>query len=190
MTIVCLWQIKKTGSSFKSFRPTSYFGLMIITVLLCICCCLLSGLVTIESPGTTVCYQSSPVLKCTFEEATGSAGWNMTSMNESFELNNGSVVQLTYSCSTENYKSCVAVTLRRVTGIWAGKYRNLTLWLPELKFRLLFAKISSMFWLVFTYCSYQLLYDTRNLTGAICQQVLGRHLVPSMNWAPSFLWLY
>lgn len=136
-------KLEEQVADFKSYRPTSYFGLRIITVLLCICYCLLSGLVTIESPGTTVCYQSSPVLKCTFEEAMGSAGWNMTSMNESFELNNGSVVQLTDSCSTENYKSCVAVTLRRVTGIWAGKYRRLTLWLLELKFK--FTKISSMF---------------------------------------------
>lgn len=86
-------------------------------------CHLLTGMVTIESPGTTVCYQSSPVLKCVFEEATGSAGWNMSSKNESFELNNGSVVQLNHSCSTEKYKSCVAVTLHRVTGLWAGKYR-------------------------------------------------------------------
>lgn len=100
-----------------------------------------------ESPEVTVCYQSSPILKCTFEEATGSAGWNMSTKYERFELNNGSVVQLNYNCSTKQYKSCIAVTLRKVTGIWAGKYKCLTLRLAlvELKLKFTFAKISSLF---------------------------------------------
>ncbi|XP_076613054.1 adhesion G-protein coupled receptor F3 [Chaetodon auriga] len=80
------------------------------------------GVVTIESPETAACYLSSPELKCTLEEATDSAGWNMSKKHERFELNNGSVVKLNHSCSTEEYKSCVAVTLQKVTGIWAGTY--------------------------------------------------------------------
>lgn len=70
-----------------------------------------------------MCYQSSPTLKCTFDEATGSSGWNISRTNERFELNIGSVVSLDHSCATHEYKSCVAATLQKVTGIWAGKYR-------------------------------------------------------------------
>nr|XP_046228186.1 adhesion G protein-coupled receptor F4 [Scatophagus argus] len=80
------------------------------------------GMVTMESPSSTVCYMSSPALKCVFEEVMGSAGWNMSKKHERFELNTGSVVKLNYSCSTDKYKSCVAVTLHSVTGIWAGTY--------------------------------------------------------------------
>lgn len=86
-------------------------------------CIHLTGMVTIESPQTRVCYQSSPVLKCIFEEESDSAGWNMSTSTNSFELNNGSVVRLNSSCSTQEHKSCVAVTLHKVTGIWAGKYK-------------------------------------------------------------------
>ncbi len=85
-------------------------------------------MVNLESPDTTVCYKSSPLLKCTFEEATDSAGWNMSTkeykrfeLNRGNELNNGSVAKLNSSCSTEEYKSCIAVKLDKVTGIWAGK---------------------------------------------------------------------
>ncbi|GLD59544.1 adhesion G-protein coupled receptor F3-like protein [Lates japonicus] len=79
------------------------------------------GMVTIESPETTVCYESTPLLKCTIDEETGSAGWNMSRIHKRFELNNGTVVQLDHNCSTPDYKSCVAVRLNNVTGIWAGK---------------------------------------------------------------------
>lgn len=80
-------------------------------------------MVAIESPQTTVCYQSSPVLKCTYEEESDGASWNLSTAFRNFELNNGSVVRLDGSCSTDKYKSCLAVTLREVTGSWAGKYR-------------------------------------------------------------------
>lgn len=79
-----------------------------------------TGLVTIEAPKTRVCYQSSPVLKCTFEETTESAGWKMSNRSNIFELNNGSVVQLNHHCATDIFKSCTEVTLRKVPGIWAG----------------------------------------------------------------------
>ncbi|XP_040919861.1 adhesion G-protein coupled receptor F3 isoform X2 [Toxotes jaculatrix] len=80
------------------------------------------GMVTIESPGVTVCYKSSPQLKCTFEEATDRAGWNLTRKNDRFELNTGSVVNLDTSCATPEYKSCAIVNLKEVTGMWAGTY--------------------------------------------------------------------
>ncbi|XP_031151369.1 adhesion G protein-coupled receptor F4-like [Sander lucioperca] len=79
-------------------------------------------MVTIESPSDTVNYESDPVLKCTFEEASDSAGWNMSTQYQRFELNTGSVVKLNNSCTTQEYKSCVAVTLQKVTGLWSGTY--------------------------------------------------------------------
>ncbi|XP_023270923.1 adhesion G protein-coupled receptor F4-like [Seriola lalandi dorsalis] len=80
------------------------------------------GMVTIKTPGTIVQYQSDPLLNCTFEEATDSAGWNMSRPHERFELNNGTVVKLNYRCATEEYMSCVAVTLQKVIGIYEGTY--------------------------------------------------------------------
>ncbi|XP_026197602.1 adhesion G-protein coupled receptor F3-like [Anabas testudineus] len=80
-----------------------------------------SGMVTIVSPNTTVCYESSQVLTCIFEEATDSAGWNMTYNGQNFELNNGTVVQLN-NCITPEYDSCTALTLKKVTSDWAGMY--------------------------------------------------------------------
>ncbi|KAK2856565.1 hypothetical protein Q5P01_005300 [Channa striata] len=64
------------------------------------------GMVTIMAPNDTVCYQSSPEFICMFEEATDSAGWNMTT-NQRYELNSGSVVQLDKSCATPTYQSCL-----------------------------------------------------------------------------------
>lgn len=83
-------------------------------------------MVTIEAPENRVCYQSSPVLKCTFEEVTDSAGWRMSNKSDSFELNNGSVVLLNPNCATGKYKSCTEVTLRKVPGVWAGRLKCLT----------------------------------------------------------------
>ncbi|KAM4633773.1 adhesion G-protein coupled receptor F1 [Polymixia lowei] len=83
-----------------------------------------SGMVDMESPVGTLCYRSTPVIKCTFIEATDHAGWNMSRRNERFELNTGSVVSLNYDCATADYQSCTAVTLNEVTGNWAGKYNS------------------------------------------------------------------
>ncbi|XP_034554758.1 adhesion G protein-coupled receptor F4 [Notolabrus celidotus] len=80
------------------------------------------GLVTIESPVAPVCYQSDPVLKCTFDEKTERASWTMSRKHEHFELADGSVVELDESCSTMEQQSCVGVKLTSVTGIWAGTY--------------------------------------------------------------------
>ncbi|XP_068565317.1 adhesion G-protein coupled receptor F3 [Cebidichthys violaceus] len=80
------------------------------------------GLVTIEAPETPVCYKSVPVLKCTFEERTGSAGWSLNKKYQRFELNTGSVVNLDSNCATPQYNSCIIVTLQKVTGLWSGLY--------------------------------------------------------------------
>lgn len=84
-------------------------------------------MVTIESPRAPVCYQSIVVLKCTFEEATGSADWKLIKKNSHSDLNNGSFVKLDSNCATQKYDSCVEVTLKNVTSIWAGKYKGFTM---------------------------------------------------------------
>lgn len=81
-----------------------------------------TGMVTIKSPETRVCYHSSPKLQCTFEEETDSAGWNMSKKHAHFELAEGSVVKLNENCATQERKSCIAMTLEKVTGIWTGTY--------------------------------------------------------------------
>ncbi|KAM4522230.1 uncharacterized protein adgrf3b isoform 2-T2 [Odontesthes bonariensis] len=80
------------------------------------------GMVTINASSGTVGYMSKHDLRCTFEEATDRAGWNLSRKFERFELNNGKLVTLDFNCHTEKYKSCVAVTLVNVTGIWSGTY--------------------------------------------------------------------
>ncbi|KAM6906827.1 adhesion G-protein coupled receptor F3 [Lycodopsis pacificus] len=81
------------------------------------------GLVTIEAPEAAVCYRSVPVLKCSFEETTGSVGWTLSTQYQRAELNNGKVVNLESICATPpEYNSCATVTLQEVTGIWAGVY--------------------------------------------------------------------
>lgn len=79
------------------------------------------GTVNIVSPESKVCYESSPTLTCTSELESDQSSWYMTKLNKTFELSNGSVVRLNRSCATTEYKSCVAVTLNKVTGDWAGK---------------------------------------------------------------------
>lgn len=90
-------------------------------------------MVTIKAPKTSVCYQSSPVLKCLFEEVTDSAKWTMSNRTNSFELNNGSVVQLNQSCATNQYRSCTAVTLRMVPSIWEGRNKSLPIIRAEIR---------------------------------------------------------
>lgn len=90
------------------------------------------GMVTIKAPNTKVCYQSSPVVQCLFEESTDSAQWTMTNKTNSFELNNGSVVQLNHNCATNRYRSCTAVTLRRVLGNWEGRNKSLPVFGAEI----------------------------------------------------------
>ncbi|XP_039873875.1 adhesion G-protein coupled receptor F3 [Simochromis diagramma] len=80
------------------------------------------GMVAVEAPGTQVCYLSTPQLACKLEEATDSAGWNLTTGNQRLELNDGSVVQLNTTCSTNTFQSCIGVTLNKVTGTWEGTY--------------------------------------------------------------------
>ncbi|XP_040925582.1 adhesion G-protein coupled receptor F1-like [Betta splendens] len=77
------------------------------------------GMVTILSPNTSVCYESSTVLKCTLEQKTDSAGWTLNQNG----LNPGIVVQLNNSCAPTESSSCTALTLQKVTGAWAGTYK-------------------------------------------------------------------
>ncbi|XP_059212912.1 adhesion G protein-coupled receptor F4 [Centropristis striata] len=77
------------------------------------------GMVTIESPESTVCYESDPKLSCSFEQASDSAGWNLTIADRRFGLNKGSVVEL---ATCDDFLSCTSVTLKKVTGIWSGTY--------------------------------------------------------------------
>lgn len=81
-----------------------------------------TGMVTIEFPKDIVCYHSSPELKCTLDDETDFAGWNMSRRHERFELAEGSVVKLRDDCATPEFKSCIAVKLEKVTGMWAGTY--------------------------------------------------------------------
>lgn len=83
-------------------------------------------MVTILSPNTTMCYQSSPILTCTLEQATDGVGWNLLKTNERTPLSAGNVVKLNSSCATPDYRSCSGLTLQNVTGSWAGKYRRST----------------------------------------------------------------
>lgn len=95
-------------------------------VFVCLFC---TGMVTINAPETTVCYGSTPQLNCTFEEASDKAGWNLTRESGRFELNTGSVVEVGTCTAADpvQYKSCVKVTLKNVTGIWTGKCTCVTL---------------------------------------------------------------
>lgn len=83
-----------------------------------------TGMVTIKSPETTVCYESSQNLTCSFEEETDSAVWNMSNSRQHFQLNTGSVVALSSKCTAEKYKSCITVTLKKVTEIWSGRFKK------------------------------------------------------------------
>ncbi|XP_026197522.1 adhesion G-protein coupled receptor F3-like isoform X2 [Anabas testudineus] len=79
-------------------------------------------MVTMLSPNTTVCYESNPVLKCTFGEATDRANWYIFHNDQLVELYPGTVVQLDNNCTTPEYNSCTTLTLMKVTGAWAGIY--------------------------------------------------------------------
>ncbi|XP_061602945.1 adhesion G protein-coupled receptor F4 [Cololabis saira] len=80
------------------------------------------GMVNITNLTGMVKYDSEQNLKCTFEEATDQAGWNISKEFERLELNNGDQVVLDLKCADPVSKSCVGVTLKKVTGIWAGMY--------------------------------------------------------------------
>ncbi|XP_034006394.1 adhesion G protein-coupled receptor F4 isoform X2 [Trematomus bernacchii] len=81
------------------------------------------GMVEIYSPGK-VCYESVPVMNCTFVETNikmDSNGWNFFGKDgKRFQLNTGTVVNLTLPCNTSGL--CAQLTLQKVTGIWSGRY--------------------------------------------------------------------
>ncbi|XP_034435233.1 adhesion G-protein coupled receptor F1-like isoform X2 [Hippoglossus hippoglossus] len=81
------------------------------------------GMVKITAPEDRVCYKSSPSLKCRLEEATTSTGWKLIKEHKHLELENGSMVNLNPSCFDGKYKSCIAVTLNKVTSAGSGTYQ-------------------------------------------------------------------
>uniref|UniRef100_A0A8C6LJM1 Adhesion G-protein coupled receptor F3-like n=4 Tax=Nothobranchius TaxID=28779 RepID=A0A8C6LJM1_NOTFU len=80
------------------------------------------GMVNIYAPPTPVKYQSLLLLNCTLEEATDSFGWNLTTLLQRFELNNGLIVRIGPPCATQDYQSCTSVTISNATGMYAGTY--------------------------------------------------------------------
>lgn len=79
-----------------------------------------TGMVTMLSPNTTLCYESSTVLKCTIEEKTDSPTWTLNQK----VLNAGTVVQVNNTCAPTQNSTCTALTLQSVTGAWVGKYQE------------------------------------------------------------------
>lgn len=79
-----------------------------------------TGIVHIEAPQNKVCYQSTPVLSCTFQEAFDSSGWNKSTAYDRFVLNIGSVVQLE-NCNPPE-PPCLRLRLEKVTSAWEGIY--------------------------------------------------------------------
>ncbi|XP_047244281.1 adhesion G protein-coupled receptor F4 [Girardinichthys multiradiatus] len=80
------------------------------------------GMTNIYAPSGTVGYLENISLVCTLEEPTGTAGWNLSRQFERFSINNGLQARIYTDCAKEEYKSCVAVNLTKVTGAWSGTY--------------------------------------------------------------------
>ncbi|XP_034017789.1 adhesion G-protein coupled receptor F3 [Thalassophryne amazonica] len=78
-------------------------------------------MVSIDSPNTTVCYNSIVTLKCAFKEPSDHIAWYMYKDSTRSVLCDGTVVTL-QTCPTETYKSCLQVKLNKVTGRWASTY--------------------------------------------------------------------
>ncbi|XP_034436688.1 adhesion G protein-coupled receptor F4-like [Hippoglossus hippoglossus] len=81
------------------------------------------GMVNITAPEDRVCYKSSPSLECRLEEATTSTGWKLIKEHKHLELEDGSMVTLNRSCFDGKNKSCIAVTLNKVTSAGSGTYQ-------------------------------------------------------------------
>ncbi|XP_056437289.1 adhesion G-protein coupled receptor F1 [Gadus chalcogrammus] len=80
------------------------------------------GLVEMTATGSLVCYDSTPMMTCTFNEILGVNMWSMSRGEEFAELGNGSVAQLT-TCEIANTPACIHLTLNRVNGNWAGVFK-------------------------------------------------------------------
>nr|XP_057932249.1 adhesion G protein-coupled receptor F4 [Doryrhamphus excisus] len=81
-----------------------------------------TGMVTLESSEPLVPYMSETTLKCTFEEASNDANWKICRVDGCSEVNNAGVLKLDTGCATNEYNSCIAVTLRNLTSNWKGTY--------------------------------------------------------------------
>ncbi|MED6268171.1 hypothetical protein CHARACLAT_019588 [Characodon lateralis] len=80
------------------------------------------GMANIYAPNGTVGYLENISVVCTLEEPTDTAGWNLSRQFERFSINNGLQARIYTDCAKEEYKSCVAVNLTKVTGAWSGTY--------------------------------------------------------------------
>ncbi|XP_043962751.1 adhesion G protein-coupled receptor F5 [Gambusia affinis] len=79
-------------------------------------------MVNISAETSTVEYEGIISLTCQMEEATGSAGWNLSKPFERFSINKGLLTQINTDCVTEKYKSCVKLVVTKATGAWTGTY--------------------------------------------------------------------
>ncbi|XP_030201986.1 adhesion G-protein coupled receptor F2 [Gadus morhua] len=80
------------------------------------------GLVEMTATGSLVCYDSTPMMTCSFNEILGVNMWSMSRGEEFAELGNGSVAQLT-TCESASTPACIRLTLNRVNGNWAGVFK-------------------------------------------------------------------
>ncbi|XP_027895708.1 adhesion G-protein coupled receptor F1 [Xiphophorus couchianus] len=79
-------------------------------------------MVNISVVSDTVKYKESIGLTCVMEEATVSAGWNLSRPFERFSINKGLLTQITKDCATAEYLSCVKLVVTEATGAWTGTY--------------------------------------------------------------------
>ncbi|XP_071269388.1 adhesion G-protein coupled receptor F2-like [Salvelinus alpinus] len=84
-----------------------------------------SGFVSIKYPMNKVPYRSTPTLSCTFKETTfdeagGSWNWNLIKGSETFGLNTGTSITVTFPEASPN---CTTVQIKKLSGNWAGIYK-------------------------------------------------------------------
>ncbi|CAB1340194.1 unnamed protein product, partial [Coregonus sp. 'balchen'] len=84
-----------------------------------------SGIVSIQYPMNTVAYRSTPTLSCTFDKTTfdetdGTWNWNLIKGSETFGLNTGTSITVTFPEASPN---CTTVQIKKLSGDWAGIYK-------------------------------------------------------------------
>ena len=77
---------------------------------------------SIKYPMNKVPYRSTPTLSCTFKETTfdetgGSWNWNLIKGSETFGLNTGTSITVTFPEASPN---CTTVQIKKLSGNWAG----------------------------------------------------------------------
>lgn len=87
-----------------------------------VCLYFSTGFVSITYPMNQVPYRSTPTLSCTFKETTfdetdGSWNWNLIKGSETFVLNTGTSITVTFPEASPN---CTTVQIKKLSGNWAG----------------------------------------------------------------------